>query len=138
MMVQLLNNRDRKLIDQDVSSVIHDWSNTIEIWIPLPKEQQPGWNRLMNEISGEIQYNRRVGILVERRDQPLSELETNVGGDKFKGKSILCIPTDIVVGYDCLFILDGDTSNPWRVQEIKPRMGENQVTIIKEVGNNGD
>jgi len=127
----MLNSYDIESMKRDVNGIIGDWSDTVEIWKLLPDDQQPGWNPLMREVSGDKIYDKRTNITVERRDVHVSELESNQGGDRYTGVSVLCVPDDIPVDHDCIFILAGDTTTQWRVHAIKDRLGENMVTIFK-------
>lgn len=129
----MLNDRDRIIMAADTKGIIMDWPCQIEIWKLLPDEQQPGWDPIMHEIIGEKQYNKRI-CTVKRRDIPESQLETTTSGPQYNGASDISIPSDIDIDVDCLFILDADYDNIWRVKSIKPRFGKNIVRVVKIVG----
>lgn len=130
----MLNNRDYQMIEDDIESIILDWPSTVEIWKLLPDEQQPGWDPIMHEVVGMPEYDKRTNITIMRRDIPLDGLETNVGGKKYNGESIISISSKINIDKDCLLILDSDYNHLWEIKSIQPRMGENIIRIFRLVG----
>lgn len=130
-------------IDKTVDSIINDWATLIQIWNIKPKEDQPGWNPIMNEIVGDIKYDKQLDVPAQLTDMVPVLLETDVGGDKFTGELILYIPLKyeynektitIDINQNSLFILDDNIKSPWRLKTMKRLPGEHIVKIIKMTG----
>lgn len=138
-----INKRNLRDIDIAVNGIINDWSTLIQIWNIKPENEQPGWNPMMREIVGEIQYDKQLNVPVQLTDMVPVELETDVGGNKFIGEIILYVPlkyiheerpVSINVSEFSLFILDEDIESPWRVKTMKRLPGEHIIRIIKMTG----
>ena len=138
-----INKKNLSDIDKTINGIIMDWADTVEIWNIRPIEEQPNWNKFMREIDGEIMYDKLIDVPVQLTDMSPVELQTSVAGDKFIGEMVLYIPLEyeynneiipISINEDSLFILHGDTDNPWRVKTMKRLPGERIVRVIHKVG----
>ena len=142
----MLTARDLIRMTKDVESIILDWSETIQLWNPLPLESQTNWNVLMREMIGPILYNKLLDVPAERRDIGILNSDAGVSGTRFSDNIRLCLPTsyinsedlriDILISGETLFILDNNESEPWYIVNLKNRQGEIDVLLGKITGGN--
>lgn len=148
----MLNGWDIDFMKDTVHEIITAWNTTLTVLTPLPLNQQPNYNYLMREYTGEIAYTKLV-VQAERKD--IVNNQTNdirpdnlEFGEVNAGTMLYAIP-DIIPVYDAngvkigmrqykpdkndIFIID-NTDDRYYVRSMRDRMGETLVALHRYVG----
>lgn len=151
-MSNMLSKHDIEFMKESVRDVIDQWHTTITIMQPLPLDQQPNYNKLMHEFSGDALYETLV-VPAERKDlvnnytNSVPADETSYG-KKNAGVMLYAIPNVIPVfddngnqigvkryipNKDSIIVVD-DTDDRYYIESIRDRIGEVLITIRRYVG----
>lgn len=151
----MLNAHDIRWMEDTVREVIGEWDTKIMIYSRLPLEQQPNYNRLMKEFTGDS-YCTVLEISAERKD-----IVNNMTNDpdpdnldfgrKDNGTFLYAIP-DIITVVETLedgevvekeekyvpslhdIVTTGD-NDVYYIRNIRSRIGETLISIKRFVGN---
>jgi hypothetical protein len=148
----MLNGWDIEFMKESVHEVITAWNTTLTVLTPLPIDQQPNYNKLMCEYTGDIEYTKLI-IPAERKDivnnqtNDIKQDEVEYG-EKNAGVMLYAIP-DMIPTYDTnnvktgmraykpakddIFIVDA-TDDRYYIRSMRDRMGETLVTLHRYVG----
>ncbi len=149
--VHMLTSLDKQIMSNDIGNIIDDWSEYVQIWTPLPKEQQPNYNNLMREFVGEILYDKQLDVPAEevRATDAKTELITNNAGDKHIERLVICVPIqykytdpdtdvtnlmDIDIDEHSLIVFNSDPDSRWRIERSRRRLGEYMLYLYKMIG----
>lgn len=134
----MLTSYDISVMEDSVREVIGMWGTNVQVLKPLPIASQPNWNEHMHEYSGDIHYVRYDNMPVERKDQvnmmAYDHEISNGAGDKQDGRLIFTT-SDLNTFMDdtCRVVYNGEQ---WRIDQIRPRIGEVVFIIAKITGSN--
>lgn len=132
----MLTPYDIQVMEQDVRDIIRMWNLRITVLKPLPKEQQPNWNKLLHEYSGPIQYIQYDNVPMERKDQIVTNVYTqdmvNGNGDQKDGYLYFTTSDqNLFVDETCRIIYKG---YHWQITKMYPRIGETLLSLVKMMG----
>lgn len=138
----MLNAHDIKWMEETVQEVVKNWMCSITIYSKLPLEEQPNYNSLMKEFTGDY-YCSKLIIDAERKDI-VNNMTNDPGTDTLDfGRSddgtILYAITNVVNGekykpslYDVITNGDGHV---YFIRNIRDRIGETLITLHRFTGN---
>ena len=138
----MLNAHDIMWMENTVREVINEWNTKINIYSRLPINEQPNYNHLMGEFTGDS-YCTMLTISAERKD-----LVNNMTNDpdpdnldfgrKNNGVFLYAIH-DVIDGklyepalHDIVTTGDGEV---YYIRSVRKRIGEILITIKRFVGN---
>jgi hypothetical protein len=148
----MLTMGDIGFMNNSVRDIINQWHTTITIMQPLPLDEQPNYDKLLHEFTGDVLYET-ILMPAERKDivnnytndLPPDDIEY---GEKNAGKILYAIPNVIPV-YDengvkigikqfkphkeAIIVLD-DTNDRYHIISMRDRIGEILITIKRFVG----
>lgn len=139
----MLSEFDIEFMKTSVRDIIKDWNTTITILQPKSKDEQPNYNKLMDEFYGDPEYDILV-VPAERKDSVgavanklnISDADYGMenGGDLYytipnvlNGVPYKPLPHSII-------IID-DSDDRYYIHNMKDRIGETILTIKKYIGN---
>lgn len=138
----MLSKYDIEWMEKSVQDVIKNWQCSITIYSKLPLDEQPNYNPLMREFTGDY-YCSKLDIDAERKDI-VNNMTNDPGTDTLDfGKSndgvILYAIPNTVNGvsykpslYDVITNGDG---NVYFIRNIRDRIGETLITAHRFTGN---
>lgn len=141
----MLTKHDIAMMENDVCDIISSWHSSCTIVIPKPIEQQTHWNPIMNEYTGDIDYDTLTNVPCERKDivniSPI-DIKHSIAGDRDDGDLLYALPLYYMddngnslrlnITDECIFKID--EHDEWTVKSIKHRIGETLVSICKLSG----
>ena len=149
----MLSKHDLEWMSDTVARTITPWDGYMTLKRPLPEDQQPNYNKMMREYTGEIMYELIEDIPTESLDMTNINHESTdvgIGGDKINGDAVYCIPKkytnkrgDMVEvkpePFD-IVLLSEYQDNIYRISDMRNRIGEIILILRKisggtEVGN---
>jgi hypothetical protein len=148
----MLNSWDLQFMKDSVREVIGQWGDSITVLSPLPIDQQPNYNKLMHEFTGEIKFNN-ITIPAEHRDivnNNTNDIDVNSVdyGEKDEGAILYSIP-DVIPVYDASGVQVGtqkykpgvydiitiDNSNDrYFIKSMRDRIGEVLILLYRFTG----
>ena len=137
----MLNNHDIAWMENTVREIIGEWDTTINIYSKLPLNEQPNYNHLMHEFTGDsyctiliIQAERKDIVNNMTNDPDSDNLDF---GKKNLGTFLYAIP-DVLDGkqyipslHDLVTIGDGEV---YYIRNIRNRIGETLITVKRFTG----
>lgn len=138
----MLTEYDISVMEKDVRDILVSWNTTVNIIIPKPIEEQPNWNPIMHEFTGEVIYDTLTNVPAERKDLMniyLKDIKVEDNtGERTYGYEVFSIPTTfnnipLNIDKECIFIID-NSDDRYHVKSMRPRIGENIVIISKLEG----
>lgn len=151
-MSMILTHGDIEFMKNTVRDIINQWHTTITIMQPLPLDQQPNYNKLLHEFTGDAEYEI-IMISAERKDivnnytNDLPPDDTEYG-EKNAGTILYAIPNILPIldengvqtgvrqfkpHKESIIIVD-DTSDRYHIVSMRDRIGETLITIKRYVG----
>lgn len=141
----MLNAYDIAWMENTVRDVIKEWDTRLNIYSRLPIEQQPNYNHLMHEFTGDC-YCTSIEIDAERKD--IVNNMTNDPdpdnldfGKKNNGVLLYAIP-NVIDGkqykpslFDIITNGDGEV---YYIRNIRDRIGETLISIMRFSGSKPD
>lgn len=138
----ILSAHDIKWMEDTVQEVIKGWMSSITIYSKLPLEEQPNYNKLMREFTGDY-YCKKLIIEAERKDI-VNNMTNDPNTDTLDfGKS-----DDGVILYSIPNTVDGEAYKPslydvitngdgfvYWIRNIRDRIGETLITVHRFTGN---
>ena len=152
-MSMVLTTGDIEYMKNSVRDIIDQWHTTITIMQPLPLDQQPNYDKILHEFTGDILYET-VLVPAERKDivnnytNDLPPDDTEYG-EKNAGTILYAIPNIITVfdengnklgirqfkpHKEAVIAID-DTDDRYHIQSMRDRIGEVLITIKRYTGN---
>lgn len=149
---QLLNNYDRKFMNDSIHETIFSFDNYITAFIPLPEDKQRNFDKYMREYNGAILFYKKI-VLAERIELVQDYNDTTKADDidygrRDSGKLAYAIPDDIPIiddhgcinGYEHyrpsqfdIFQVD-ESDDRYYVETVKDRIGQYVVIMHKYDG----
>lgn len=151
-MSRVLTHGDIEFMKNSVRDIIDQWHTTITIMQPLPLDEQPNYNKLMHEFTGDAAYEIIV-ISAERKDivnnytNNLPPDDTEYG-EKNAGTILYAIPNVLPIlnnngrqigvrqfkpHKESIVIVD-DTQDRYHIVSMRDRIGETLITIKRYIG----
>lgn len=151
-MSMMLTPSDIEFMKNSVRDVIDQWHTTITIMQPLPLDQQPNYDKLLREFTGDVLYET-VLVPAERKDlvnnytNDLKPDDTEYG-EKNAGTILYAIPNIITVfdengnkigvrqfkpHKEAVIAID-DTSDRYHIYSMRDRIGEVLIGIKRYTG----
>lgn len=139
----MLSQHDISMMKDTVMDILGSWGMTATILILKPENEQPNWNPLMREFTGDVEYNVIEGVPTERLGvvneyhQDRSHVKA---GTKTESSILYKFPSEfngspLVITSDMLFMFNGDTTKKYHINTIRERIGETIVDVDLIVGN---
>lgn len=138
----MLTQHDISMMSDTVMDILKSWGMSATILIPKPEEDQPNFNPVMREYTGDIEYNRIDGVPVERLEvvnEYHDDRKQTKAGTKTESSILYKFPAQfkgepLVIRPDMLFIFDDDINNKYHINTIRKRIGETIVDVDLIVG----
>lgn len=151
-MSMILTKGDIEFMKDSVRDIIDQWHTTITIMQPLPLDEQPNYDKLLREFTGDVLYET-ISISAERKDivnNYMNDLppDDTEYGEKNAGTILYAIPNIITV-YDkngvktgirqfkphkeAVIVID-DTDDRYHIVSMRDRIGEILITVKRFVG----
>lgn len=151
-MSMMLTTGDIEFMKNSVRDIIDQWHTKITIMQPLPLDEQPNYDKLLREFTGDVIYDT-ISVPADRKDivnnytNDLSPNDTEYGENN-AGCILYAIPNIIPV-YDengakigvkqfkpdeqAVIAID-DTSDRYHIISMRDRIGETLIMINRYVG----
>lgn len=146
-MSMILTTGDIEYMKNSVRDVINQWHTMITIMQPLPIEQQPNYDSILKEFTGDVEYET-ISISAERKDivnnytndLPADDTEY---GQKNAGTVLYAIPNILPVfdehgkqtgirqykPHKQAVVAIDDTTDRYRIQSMRDRIGETLILL---------
>lgn len=137
----MLTQYDIDMMERSVIDILTLWGTTATILKPKPEDQQPNFNPLMREYTGEIAYDIFENVPVERLEvvnEYHQDRNHTKAGIKTESSILYKFPTKfdgepLVITPDMIFMF-GDSSEKYHINTIRNRIGETIVDVDLLVG----
>ena len=138
----MLTQHDINIMRDTVMDILESWGTTANILIPKPEDEQPNYNPLMREYTGDIEYNILENVPVERLEV-VNEYDSDrnqiKAGTKIESSILYKFPVEfggkpLVITSDMLFTFDGNNNDKYHINTIRKRIGETIVDVDLIVG----
>ena len=138
----MLTQYDINMMQATVMDILASWGTTVNIMTPKPEKEQPNWNPLMREYTGDIQYDIIEGVPIERLEvvnEYHSDRNEIKAGTKTESSILYKLPAifndkPLVITSDMIFIFDDNPKEKYHINTIRNRIGETIVDIDLIVG----
>lgn len=139
----MLTQHDINMMKGTVMDILGSWGMTATILTPKPEDEQPNWNPLMREFTGDIEYNTIENVPVERLEvvNEYHQDRTHMkAGTKTESSILYKFPAEfngspLVITSDMLFMFNGDNTKKYHINTIRERIGETIVDVDLIIGN---
>lgn len=137
----MLTQYDISMMENDVMDILTSWGTTVNILTPKSEDEQPNWNPIMREYTGDILYDTMENVPIERlevvneyhEDRNVMRAGTKVESSilyklpaMFNGKPLIITP-------NMIFVFD-NPDEKYHINTIRNRIGETIVDIDLIVG----
>lgn len=132
----------KSLMESDARHIIQEWAEYVTIKTILPKDQQPDWNPIMNEIVGDPRYDEQNNIPIEKvmvydNSHHDSKVEVISAGDRYNHRICVNIPqkvknqetkelVDVMLNEDSIIVYN---DIDYKVESLFAKIGEWTVTL---------
>jgi hypothetical protein len=140
----MLSDGDIKRMGADVRNAISDWDASVVIKMPKPINEQPNYNKLMREFTGDVVYNEYPISGEWRSKAENKQLNTSVSGDSMVNKAILVLPdifnvdiTTVINTIDVCTkdsVIYDDIDRKYRITSIRTNIGQVSLELLQLVG----
>ena len=138
----MLTQHDIEMMKNDVMGILGSWGLFATILIPKPEEEQPNFNSMMREYTGEIEYDILDNVPVERLEV-VNEYHNDrnhiKAGTKTESSILYKFPVEfngepLKIKPDMIFMFNGNTEDKYHINTIRERIGETIVDVDLIVG----
>jgi hypothetical protein len=137
----MLTQYDISMMEKSVIDILESWNMKATIFKPKPEDQQPNFNPLMREYTGEIEYDILKNVPVERLEvvnEYHNDRDQTKAGTKTESSILYKFPTifnekPLVITPDMIFMF-GDSNERYHINTIRNRIGETIVDVDLIVG----
>lgn len=138
----MLTQYDINMMSNTVMDILQSWNTKAKIFIPKPEDEQPNWNPVMREYTGDIEYYILNDVPTERLEVT-NEYDGNrshiKAGDKVESSVQYKFPIEfngepLVITPDMLFVFNNNDKEKYQVSTIRNRIGETIVDVNLLVG----
>lgn len=133
----MLNEHDIIMMENSVMDILESWGTTATIFVPKAEEEQPNWNPIMREYTGDIEYDIIENVPTERLEV-VNEYHLDISNIKAGTKlessiqykfPIMFNGEKLVITHDMIFTFGNNTDDKYRVNTIRNRIGETIVDV---------
>lgn len=133
----MLTQYDIAMMREAVMDILESWGTTATILTPKPEDQQPNWNPLMREYTGDIEYDKLENVPVERLEvvnEYHNDRNQMKAGTKTESSILYKFPAELdgkplVIRTDMIFMFNGNTKDRYHINTIRERIGETIVDV---------
>ena len=138
----MLTQHDISMMESTVIDILASWGTTVNILIPKPEKEQPNFNPLMREYTGDISYDTIEDVPIERLEV-VNEYHMDRGqmkaGTKTESSILYKLPTwfnnkPLTITSDMIFVFKDNPKEKYHINTIRNRIGETVVDIDLIVG----
>lgn len=138
----MLTKQDVTMMEETVTDILESWGTKATILKPKPEDEQPNWNPLMREYTGDIDYIVIEDVPVERLEV-VNEYHTDrnqtKAGVRTESSILYKFPTvfngkPLTITPDMLFIFNGNDKEKYHINTIRNRIGETIVDVDLIIG----
>lgn len=138
----MLTPYDIKIMEETVMDILESWGTTATIMKPKPEDQQPNWNPIMREYTGDIIYDIIEDVPVERlevvNEYHMDRNQTKAG-TKTESSILYKFPVifndePLIITPDMIFIFNNNDKEKYHINTIRNRIGETIVDVDLIVG----
>lgn len=138
----MLTQYDIAMMRDSVMDILKSWGTVATILMPKPEDQQPNWNPLMREYTGDIEYDMLENVPVERLEvvnEYHNDRNQTKAGTKTESSILYKFPAEfngepLVIKSDMIFMFNGNTEDKYHINTIRERIGETIVDVDLIVG----
>lgn len=136
----MLTQHDINMMKSDVMDILKSWGMIATILIPKPEDEQPNFNPIMREYTGDIEYNKIENVPVERLEvvnEYHEDREHIKAGDKTESSYQYKFPEEFngkPLVIESNMILMFDDKDKYQIKTIRRRIGETIVEVNLIVG----
>ena len=133
----MLTQHDIDIMGNTVMDILKSWNTKAKILIPKSEDEQPNWNPLMREYTGDIEYDILEDVPVERLEV-VNEYHENKShmkaGDKVESGMQYKFPAifngkPLTIKSNMILIFDNDNNKKYQINTIRDRIGETIVDV---------
>lgn len=133
----MLTPYDIKVMETEVMNILESWGTTANIYIPRPEDEQPDFNHIMREYTGDVVYDILENVPTEKLEvvNEYNQHRTHIkSGDKTESGIQYKFPAifngkPLKITSDMLFTFDGNEDEKYQVNTIRYRIGETIVDL---------
>lgn len=138
----MLTQYDINMMAGTVMDILKSWGMTVTILVPKPEDEQPNWNPIMREYTGDIIYDNIENVPIERLEV-VNEYHSDRGqmkaGTKTESSILYKLPAifdgkPLVITPDMIFVFNDNPKEKYQINTIRERVGETIVDIDLIVG----
>lgn len=138
----MLTQHDIAMMRETVMDILESWGTVATILVPKPEDQQPNWNPLMREYTGDIEYDALENVPVERLEvvnEYHNDRNQMKAGTKTESSILYKFPAEfdgkpLIIKPDMIFTFNGNTKDKYHINTIRERIGETIVDVDLIVG----
>lgn len=133
----MLTQYDINMMENTVMDILESWGTTANIFIPKPEVEQPNWNPIMREYTGNIEYDIIRDVPVERLEVTNEYHISNnqlKSGTKTESGTLYKFPTifdgkPLVIKSDMIFTFNNNDNEKYKIVTTRNRIGETIVDV---------
>lgn len=122
--------------------ILTSWGMKVNILVPKPEKEQPNFNPIMREYTGDIQYDIIKDVPIERLEvvNEYHDSRSHMkAGTKTESSILYKLPAwfnnkPLVITPDMIFVFDDNPKDKYHIHTIRNRIGETIVDIDLIVG----
>lgn len=138
----MLTQYDISMMEDTVMGILTSWGTTVNILVPKPEDEQPNYNPLMREYTGDIIYNVIEDVPIERLEvvnEYHNDRKHIKAGTKTESSILYKLPISfngkpLVITPDMIFVFKNNPKEKYQINTIRNRIGETIVDIDLIVG----
>lgn len=138
----MLTQYDISMMENTVMDILASWGMMVNILIPKPEEEQPYFNSIMREYTGDIVYDIIEDVPIERLEvvnEYHSDRSRIKAGTKTESSILYKLPAwfnnkPLVITTDMIFVFKDNPKEKYHINTIRNRIGETIVDIDLIVG----
>lgn len=138
----MLTQYDIDMMEGTVMDILRSWGTTVNILVPKPEEEQPNFNPIMREYTGDVMYDTIEDVPIERLEvvnEYHADRNHMKAGTKTESSILYKLPAlfndePLIIRPDMIFIFKDNPKNKYHINTIRERIGETIVDIDLIVG----
>ena len=138
----MLTQYDINMMETTVMDILTSWGMRVDILVPKPENQQPNFNPLMREYTGDVLYDTIKDVPIERLEvvnEYHNDRNEMKAGTKTESSVLYKLPAmfddkPLVITPDMIFVFSDKPKDKYCINTIRNRIGETVVDIDLIVG----
>ena len=138
----MLTQYDINMMKDTVMDILTSWGTTVDILVPKPEKEQPNFNPIMREYTGDISYDIIENVPIERLEvvnEYHADRNQMKAGTKTESSILYKLPVwfndkPLVITPDMIFVFKNSPKEKYHINTIRNRIGETIVDIDLIVG----